>query len=313
MATWRYETASRKGSIHHFLKRKKPRFSEVGWSADHLRDFADALPLFTNLKTLYLNGNNFGDEGCSDRGGHAPGTLCLAPSADSALLPSWSCPWRDQCVHRVVKLDLTMVFLRYIFFFFFDGRSNESLSRDLSFVVPSCNLLFRGDARVDPTQEYVELACASNKSRRRVRGCDSTMNLRVDAHEWPNAGRHMHVIGVGLIVVRSKISRNLLLCVRGDCVVTQVCVHAICRTPQQQVTDTFVKMGDLVECRTIFVGALRPSQKFEQMPEFMCKVPVVLLKLCIKEFSMCRSALLVTVGRAAASFWSVELVNLLLR
>ena len=46
-----------------FFKRKKPRFANVGWSADHLRDFADALPLFTNLRSLNLNGNKFGDEG----------------------------------------------------------------------------------------------------------------------------------------------------------------------------------------------------------------------------------------------------------
>ena len=84
--------------------------------------------------------------------------------------------------------------------------------------------------------------------------------------------------------------------------IIQIFFHAICRAPVQQVIDTYVMMEDLVECHTIFVGACRPSQNFEQMRVFTCKVPVVLAKFCIDEISMCRSALLVTVGRASASF-----------
>ena len=48
------------------------------------------------------------------------------------------------------------------------------------------------------------------------------------------------------------------------------------------------------------------------MLDLMCNVPVVLVKICLDEISMCRSTLLVTVGRAAVSFKSVELAKLLL-
>ena len=138
-----------------FLKRKKPRFSRVGWSADHLRDFADALPLFTNLKLLYLDGNNFGDEGA-----RIVADMLQAPFVWSHPPTQRCCRHGDQCVQNVVKLDLTVVFLRYIHFLL--GRSIECLSRDLFFFVLSCNLVFLGDARVETTQQYVELACSSN-------------------------------------------------------------------------------------------------------------------------------------------------------
>ena len=48
------------------------------------------------------------------------------------------------------------------------------------------------------------------------------------------------------------------------------------------------------------------------MLDLMCKVPVVLVKICLDEISMRRSTLLVTVGRAAVSFYCVELAKLLL-
>ena len=60
-------------------------------------------------------------------------------------------------------------------------------------------------------------------------------------------------------------------------------------------------MGELIERPTFLVGALRLSQKFDQMLDLMCKVPVVLVKICLDEIIMCRSILLVTVGRAVVS------------
>ena len=90
-------------------------------------------------------------------------------------------------------------------------------------------------------------------------------------------------------------------CVWDDCK-KKVCVHGNRRTPQEQVTDTFDKMCELIERRTFKVEAFRPSQKFDQMLDLLCKVPVVLVKICLDEISTCRSTLLVTVGRAAVSF-----------
>ena len=82
-------------------------------------------------------------------------------------------------------------------------------------------------------------------------------------------------------------------CVWDDCK-KNVCVHGNRRTPQEQVTDTF---GELIKRRT-----------------FQCaKFPVVLVKICLDESSMCRSTLLVTVGRAVVSFYCVELAKYIRR
>ena len=41
----------------------KLRFVSCGWTANHMRDFAVALPHFTQLKTLSLAENDLQDEG----------------------------------------------------------------------------------------------------------------------------------------------------------------------------------------------------------------------------------------------------------
>ena len=66
---------------------KTLRFASVGWSADHLRDFAEALPLFTNLKELDLENNKFGDEGARVLAGalKAPLILCQRPNTSVSV------------------------------------------------------------------------------------------------------------------------------------------------------------------------------------------------------------------------------------
>ena len=67
---------------------KTLRFGSVGWSADHLRDFAEALPLFTNLKELDLSFNSFGDEGARVLAGalKAPLILRQQPTTSVSVL-----------------------------------------------------------------------------------------------------------------------------------------------------------------------------------------------------------------------------------
>ena len=44
---------------------RRLRFSGAGWTADHMRDFAEALPMFTQLKELRLSNNKLQDEGAA--------------------------------------------------------------------------------------------------------------------------------------------------------------------------------------------------------------------------------------------------------
>ena len=61
---------------------KTLRFGSVGWSADHLRDFAEALPLFTNLKDVGFAEQPLRRRGGSGVGWSAQGAFDIAPTAN---------------------------------------------------------------------------------------------------------------------------------------------------------------------------------------------------------------------------------------
>ena len=46
-------------------RQHEPRFEGCGWSAEHIRDFVEVLPLFTELRELDLSANKFGSEGAT--------------------------------------------------------------------------------------------------------------------------------------------------------------------------------------------------------------------------------------------------------
>ena len=47
------------------VDKKKLRFSGVGWSAIHMREFEEVLPFFRKLRSLNLAGNKLRDEGAT--------------------------------------------------------------------------------------------------------------------------------------------------------------------------------------------------------------------------------------------------------
>ena len=61
-----HSTAEKKAMrIFKMNQWRRLRFDSAGWTADHMRDFAEALPMFTQLKTLSLWNNKLQDEGAA--------------------------------------------------------------------------------------------------------------------------------------------------------------------------------------------------------------------------------------------------------
>ena len=87
-------------------RQNKLRFSGVGWSAIHMRDFVEVLPFFTKLRSLNLASNNLRDDGAK-----------ILSSSLKATVSGTVGPWfmsttdgvdtQTQCCERGFAIDQT--------------------------------------------------------------------------------------------------------------------------------------------------------------------------------------------------------------